>query len=94
MVKLLKSANAYVASLYFFYILFFHYLLEKLERSSIPVLPSHMNSWKSEKNHDFVYVAGNVGEHGLSIYNLLDNNYLITLKKKVEETIPPFLFGF
>ena len=74
--------------------IFFYYLLEKLERSSIPVLPLHMNSWESEKNVDFVYVAGNVGEHGLSIYNLLDNNYLITLKKKVEETIPPFLFGF
>lgn len=79
---------------YIFYTLFFYYLLEKLERSSIPVLPSHMNSWKSEKNDDFVYVAGNVGEHGLSIYNLLGNNYLITLKKKVEETIPPFLLGF
>ena len=74
--------------------IFFYYLLEKLERSSIPVLPLHMNSWESEKNVDFVCVAGNVGEHGLSIYNLLDNNYLITLKKKVEETIPPFLFGF
>ena len=46
-----------------FYILFLYYLLEKLERSSVPVLPSHMNSWKSEKNDDFVYVAGNVGEH-------------------------------
>ena len=74
--------------------IFFYYLLEKLERSSIPVLPLHMNSWESEKNVDFVYVAGNVGEHGLSIYNLLDKYYLITLKKKVEETIPPFLFGF
>ena len=30
----------------------------------------------------------------VSIYNLLGNNYLITLKKKVEETIPPFLLGF
>ena len=74
--------------------IFFYYLLEKLERSSIPVLPLHMNSWESEKNVNFVYVAGNVGEHGLSIYNLLDKYYLITLKKKVEETIPPFLFGF
>ena len=48
---------------YIFYILFLYYLLEKLERSLVPVLPSHMNSWKSEKNDDFVYVAGNVGEH-------------------------------
>ena len=46
-----------------FYIIFFYYLLKKLERSWILVLPSHMNSWKSEKNDDFVYVAGNVGEH-------------------------------
>ena len=39
-----------------------------------------MNSWKSEKN-DAVYVVGNVGEHGLTMYNLLGDNYLITLKK-------------
>ena len=53
-----------------------------------------MNSWKSEKNDDFVYVAGSVGEHGLTIYTLLGHNYLIVLKKNVEETIPPFLLGF
>ena len=38
---------------------FFLYLLEIIERGSIPGLSSHMNSWKSKKNDNFVYAEGN-----------------------------------
>ena len=63
--------------------LFLLYLLENVERSSVPGLSSHMNSWKSKKNDDFVYAEeGNVGEHDLTKCSLLGDNYLITLDKK------------
>ena len=60
----------------------FLYLLENVERSSIPGLSSHMNSWKSKKNDDFVYAEGNVSEHDLTMCSLLGENYLIILDKK------------
>ena len=50
-----------------------------------------MNDQKNKKNDDFIYVEGNVGEHDLTMCNLLSDNYLI-IREKVENN--SFIFAW